>query len=158
LAKVAENNLRVRAERLTLDAARSEARGERGLFEPEFVATFGREANERQNTRERFLSQAATTFSENNLRGSVALETLLPFGTQVRVGAQTARLDNSLQTTGNREFESFTGVNVTQPLLKNAGIKTTFAQLRIAAMQSEVVLHDTRRQLTSILSQTELAY
>ncbi len=158
LAKVAESNLRVRAERLTLDAARAEARGERGLFEPEFVATFSRESNDRQNTRERFLSQSATSFSEDNVRGSVALETLLPLGTQLRVGAQTARLDNSLQTTGNREFESFTGVNITQPLLKNAGVKANLAQLRIAASQSEVVLHDTRRQLTTILSQTELTY
>ncbi len=158
IGRVVDHNLRVRAEKLNLSAARSEARAEAGLFEPEFVASFGREANRRQNTRERFLSQGASVFDEENEISTAAIEATLPPGTLLRVGGQTRRLSNNLQITGNEEFESFAGVNLTQPLLKGAGVKATLAQLRLATARSEVVLHETRRQLAAILSQAELAY
>jgi outer membrane protein TolC len=156
---VIDQNLRVRSEKLGLDAARRDAQAERGLFEPEFVASFGLESNRRQNSRERFLSSGgAVVFDEENILSSSALEATLPPGTRIRLGAQTRRLDNSLQTPGVDEYESFAGVSVTQPLLRNAGTRATLAQIRIAAAQSEVVLHETRRQLTSILSQAELTF
>lgn len=158
IQRVVDQNLRIRAEKLNLAATKSEARAERGLFEPEFVASFGRESNTRQNTRERFLSQGASIFDEENETATAAIETTLALGTKVRIGGQTRRLSNNLQITGNDEYESFAGLNITQPLLKGAGMKATLAQLRLAASRNEVVLHETRRQLTSILSQAELTY
>lgn len=158
LKRIVAQNLRVEVERLNLAAARHDSRAEKGLFEPQFVASFTREANRRQNTRERFLSQATQVFDEANSIYVAAVESVLPTGTKLRVGAQSRYLNNNLQTTGNREYESYAGVSLTQPLLKGGGWGATLAQLRIATAQSDIALHETRRQLTTILSQAELTY
>lgn len=158
LRRIVAQNLRVQVEHLNLSAARHDAKAEKGLFEPQFVASFTKEANRRQNTRERFLSQATQVFDENNEIYVAAVESILPTGAKLRVGGQTRHLNNNLQTTGNREYETYAGVSVTQPLLKGVGLGATLAQLRIATAQSDITLHETRRQLTTILSQAELTY
>ncbi len=158
LQRIIAQNLRIQVEHLTLSAARSEAKAEKGLFEPQFVASFTREANRRQNTRERFLSQSTAVFDEENDIYVAAVETVLPTGAKLRLGGQTRYLANNLQVTGNKEYETYAGVSITQPLLKGFGFSATLAQLRLATAQSEITLHETRRQLTTILSQAELTY
>ena len=158
LEEVLRANLRIRAQGLESEVARQQLRGEWGIFEPSFIATVGEEANRRQNTRERFLSQGTTIFDERNRVDSVGVEGILPTGGQLRLSGQNRGLDNNLQLPGERESESFLGVTFTQPLLKNAGWGATVAQIRLAAAQSKIVLQEFRRQLMLVLSQAELAY
>lgn len=158
LESVLEANLRVESARLDAAAADATARAEWWIFEPEIVAGATAEANKRQNTRERFLSQGTSVFDEDNTIHSVGVETLLPTGGRLRVGGQTRRLDNNLQVTGRDESESFASVSLTQPLLRGAGWGATVAQARLAAAQSDVARQEMRRQLMLVLSQAELAY
>ena len=50
------------------------------------------------------------------------------------------------------------GLRVTQPLLKNAGIKANMAGVRIASARTDMSLQDFRTQLMTIISRTESAY
>jgi outer membrane protein len=158
LEEVLRANLRIREQSLEREVARQQLRGEWGIFEPDFVASVGEEANRRQNTRERFLSQGTTIFDERNSVYLLGVEGLLPTGGRLRLSGQNRGLENNLQLPGERESESFMGFTLTQPLLKNAGWGTTVAQIRLAAAQSKVVLQEYRRQLMLVLSQSELAY
>ena len=158
LEEVLRANLRVREQGLEREVAAQQLNGEWGVFEPDFVASVGKEANRRQNTRERFLSQGTTIFNERNGVYSAGAEGLLPTGGRLRMSGQNRRLDNNLQLSGQPESESSLGVTLTQPLLKSAGWGATVAQIHLAAAQSKVVLQEYRRQLMLVLSQSELTY
>lgn len=158
LAETVRANLRIREQKLELNIAKEQLRGEWGIFEPDFLATVAREANYRQNTRQQFLSQSTSTFNERNRINSIGIETMLPTGGKLQLNAQNKHLRNNLQNAGETESESFAGFSVTQPLLKNAGWGTTVAQIRIAAAQSKLVFQEYRKQLMLVLSQAELAY
>ncbi len=158
LSEVLRSNLRLKSQALERSVAKDQLKGEWAIFEPDFVASVTEEANTRQNTRERFLSQATTIFDERNRIASAGFEGLLPLGGRLKVSGQNRRLSNNLQLPGGRESESFGAATLTQPLLKGAGWGATAAQIKLAAAQSRVVLQEYRRQLMLVLSQSELAY
>lgn len=58
----------------------------------------------------------------------------------------------------NGEYVVFVGGSVVQPLLKNAGRAATMANLRLAAVASEVAFQEYRRELMLTLSMAEAAY
>ncbi|MEO6739308.1 MAG: TolC family protein [Chthoniobacteraceae bacterium] len=158
LDEVLRANLRLRGQKLERAIATQQLRGEWGIFEPDFIATLARETNNRQNTRQQFLSQGTSTFHERNQIASVGIETLLPTGGKVQLNAQNRKLRNNLQNPGEKESESVLGFTATQPLLKNAGWGATSAQIRLAAAQSKVIFQDYRKQLMLVLSQAEMSY
>jgi outer membrane protein len=158
LAQVVAANLRLRAGGLERAVTRERERAEWAIFEPAVLATATLEANRRQNTQEQFLSQRASIFDEENRNYTAAVEGLLPTGARVRLGAQLRRLENNLQVLGGREDVTFAGVTVTQPLLRGGGWGAVAAQIRLAAADSDLALHEYRRQLGLVLSQAELAF
>ncbi len=125
LEEVLRSNLRLKAQALERSVAKDQLRGEWAIFEPDFVASVTEAANTRQNTRERFLSQATTIFDERNRIHSAGFEGLLPTGGRYKVSGQNRRLRNNLQLSGGRGSESFGAVTLTQPLLKGAGWGST---------------------------------
>ncbi|MCB1120110.1 MAG: TolC family protein [Verrucomicrobiae bacterium] len=158
LEQVVEANLRLQVSQLDYDIAEERAKAEWAIFEPVLLLTLAQESNNRQNTTEQFLSQRVSIFDEHNEIYSGAIEGVLPTGGKVRVGTQIRNLDNNLQTTGRREWESYSGVTVTQPLLRNRGWKSVASQIELAAGDSSIALQDYRGQLALVLSEAEMAY
>ncbi len=158
LTRVLDANLRLQASELDHRMAVERSKAEWSIFEPVLLVTLAREANNRENSTERFLSQRVSVFDEHNTIYSAAVEGTLPSGGNLRLGSQARGLDNNLQVTGRREWESFTGATLTQPLLKSRGWKAVSSQIRIAAADSEVALQDYRSQLALVLSEAEMAY
>lgn len=167
LSLVIAHNERVQVQQLELEATRLRQRAELGIFEPALVLGASHEENRKELTGERLAQLSATiltNFSEQNNRYNSALEFLVPTGARFRLGANLSDLQNNFQKISlssrftNREFESFVGVSVAQPLLKNFGPRATLANLRIAAQQSEIAWHDYRKQLSQTLAGAEAGY
>jgi outer membrane protein len=166
LQRVVEANETLQARWLEARAAWRRARAEYGAFEPELFASVQRQINERQNTVEQQRSTLSSFFSERNNIYQGGLESLLPTGARIRLGATLRDLKNNLQSqplflsrgATNGEFQTFVGLNVTQPLLKNAGPAATLAALRIAALESDIAFQEYRRQLMVTLATAEAAY
>ena len=158
LEQVVEANLRIQVSQLDYDMAEERAKAEWAIFEPVLLLTLAREANNRENTTEQFLSQRVSQFDEQNSIYSGAVEGVLPTGGKVRLGTQIRSLDNNLQLTGRNEWESYSGVTVTQPLLRNRGWQAVSTQIELAAADSNVALQDYRGQLALVLSAAEMAY
>ena len=158
LRQVVTENFQIKASKSRLEETRLREKAEWGVFEPDFVGSARIEENRRENTRQDFLSQASPLFYENNGRYRAAVEGTLPTGASVRFGGDVSRLENNLQTALNKEYVTFLGLTIRQPLLKDAGYDVTMAQIRLAAEESEIVLNETRREMMSILSQAEIAY
>lgn len=166
LKAVLERNQTIQTRLLELEVNRRLYRAARGIFEPELVGSASREANKRENTVEQQRSTFSDVFDERNNIYQGGLETLVPTGARVRLGYTLRDLWNNLQTQDNflfrgatnGEFQSFFGVTITQPLLKDAGYPATLASIRLAAIASDIAYQDYRRQTMLTISTAEASY
>lgn len=144
--------------------ARQRQRGEKGVFEPEFVGSIERNENKRANTVEQARAQslfgAGTVFDQRNNLYSAGIETLQPMGTRIRLGLTLSDFNNNLNQAlfPSGEFSSTMSLSLTQPLLKNAGRDVNTAAIRLAAIASDGAFQDYRRQLMQTVGGTESAY
>lgn len=84
-----------------------------------------------------------TIFEQRNHVAKVALVQKIPWGTTFELGSSLRVLDNSLNRNlppglFNPEYETFTGLTVTQPLLRDFGNSANLAELRIARSNMRV--------------------
>ena len=165
LTRVSAANLNVATERHQIEAARAERSGAWAIFEPQFTTEFTREGNRRLNSRERFLTQSSPLFDERNNVYGGALELLSPVGTRIRYGVQVRDLRNNLQlqagsepSRNHNEWDGFTGLTLTQPLLKNFGVGSTLAPIRITRAQADSAFHQARGNITRVISSSEMSY
>lgn len=158
-----------------LEFAISEKRhaAEQGIFEPEFVLGYDLVENDRQNTAEQRRSSGVAVFSEQNNLYNGGIESLVPTGARIRLGYALRDLRNNLQDLSStppigsittnvagtgREYQTFVGISLTQPLLKNGWNSSTLANIRLAALGSDIAFQDYRRQMMVILSTAEASY
>ena len=159
--RVVDYNEAVQIRGLDVLASRKRWQAARGVFEPELVGSAEHNINDRKNTAEEQsnLGGLSVYNQENNLYSS-GLEMLVPTGARVRLGYTLRDLRNNRQPYYglDREYESFAGLNLTQPLLKNGGYRVTMAAIRLAAGESALAFQEYRRQMISILSRGENGY
>lgn len=170
LRMVVQQNETIQAQLLATEATRQRALAEYGTFEPEFVASAQKVHNRRPNTveQQRNLAGVPVLDEKNNLFDT-GIEAMTNTGAKVRLGYTLNNFNNNLRplssTTvdpetgaGTDEWQSFAGVTITQPLLKNGGKVAALSNLRIAAINSDAAFQEYRRQLMVTLSQAESAY
>jgi outer membrane protein TolC len=168
LTQVLEHNESIQSKLLEMEVSRRRASAEYGIFEPELFGSAEHVVNNRENTAEQESSQLSQQYSERNNVYQGGIEGLGPSGLRVRLGYSLRDLNNSLQGEPilffgprggtNGEFQSFFGINLTQPLLKNRGHGATLAGIRIAALGSDIAYHEYRRQLMITLGTAEAHY
>jgi outer membrane protein len=167
---VLERNESIQLRLLEVEISKRRLSGEMGAFEPDLVIAASREENKRENTAEQERSLRLKIFEEENNVYRTGIEGLVPSGAKIRLGYTMRDLNNNLQdpriasgtitTNGPRidEYQTFAGVNFTQPLLKGFGTVNTYANIRLAALASEVAFQEYRRQLMETIATAEAAY
>jgi outer membrane protein TolC len=164
LTQVLEHNETIQAKLLEMEVSRLRERAEYGIFEPELFGGYEHVVNNRENTVEQQRNTLSDTFDERNNVYQGGIEGFAPSGLRVRLGYSLRDLENNLQDqfisrgATNGEFQSFFGINLTQPLLKNRGPASTMAGIRIAAVGSDIAYQEYRRQLMITLSTAEANY
>lgn len=158
------NNFEVASSRLGVESARRLFAGEKGvLWEPVLVAGVDRVSNERENNTEEFIRQGVEDFSEDNTLYNLGLEQPLPTGGSLQLSYNVDNLENNLQEQREldfeeKEFDSFAGVTLVQPLLRNGGTHIGLSLLRMAREESEIAFQEYRRQMMRSLGQVEAGY
>ena len=163
--RVLERNETVQGKLLEFEVNRRKYAAEWGAFEPEGFGTASRESNKRQNNTEQAAAgNGVSIFREQNNLYSAGIESLVPTGARVRLGYTLSDLNNNIppglfQTaTVGSQYQSFAGVTLTQPLLKNFGFRASLASVRLAALSSQIAFQEYRRQLMTIVGQAEATY
>lgn len=165
--QVFQHNESVQAQMLEAEVNRHKERAALGTFEPQFEASVEREANKRTNDVQQQAAQAGqTSFDELNMTYDSGIESVLPTGGKIRLGYTLNDFYNNVSgspfnpTTTNftRQYETFVGATFTQPLLKDGGFTPALAELRLAALDSDVAFQQYRRQLMLTVSRAESAY
>ncbi len=159
---VLRRNENLQGRLLTFEAQRRRARGEYGIFEPDIYGSYTHEINNRKNTAEQQASLlGAPTFSETNNNYESGIESFIPSGARVKLGYTLRDLQNSLQPARgvtNGEYQTFFGLTVLQPVLKNFGPAAAMAGIRMAAISNKMAFQEYRRDLMTVLSGAEATY
>ncbi len=163
IQRVLTHNETVQTKLLEIEITRRKYRAEKGIFEPELVLDYEHQDNQRETTSLDFFQNLSQVLNEQNNIYTSGLESLVPTGAKLHLGYTLRDLRNNYQGRlnpmfGNGEFVTFAGASLTQPLLKNAGTAATMANIRLAAVTSEIAFEEYRRQLMLTLSTAEAAY
>lgn len=164
LTQVRRQNDQIVSQHLEFEIAGQGVVSAQSVFELTFVSTGVHEENSIRNTVEQALQRTSQSeFMEYNERWDAAFEKLFETGTKLRVGYHLDDLNNSLQRLAPlgdtfNEFRSFTGVTVTQPVLKGAGKNAATAKVRIAEKDREIAFQVYRREMLRILAESGAAY
>lgn len=156
--RVLEYNERIQSKMLDTEISEKQIKAERGIFEPAVVSSFEASDSKRKNTQEQQAQQFfRQVFDERNKTYGGGLEFLAPTGGKFRVGYNMRDLSNNLNS-GTNEYSTTIGVNLAQPLLKNAGWGATMARIRLAGINSDIAYQDYRRELMTVVARAEAAY
>ncbi|MHC4844191.1 MAG: TolC family protein [Planctomycetota bacterium] len=139
-----------------------EIKSAQAIFEPEYVSTYQHDDNRQRNSVEELISRKLESIhEERNNNYSLGVEGLIPTGGRLNLGYTKKEMTNSLTkdliSTG-KEYRLFAGGSFTQPLFKNAGIKTTTAHIRVAESDATIAFHDYRREMMRIVAEAVVAY
>ena len=158
---VKEKNERIIFRQLDLEISSEMIKNARSIFEPEFVGTYKYEKNRTKNTIQEALSRSALAeFEEHNNNYSAAVEGLVPTGGRLSVGYTLKDIANSLQPeeTSGKEFKTFLGVTLTQPLLRNRGKAVTMAGIHVAEYDKEIAFQAYRDEMINMVTAGAAAY
>ncbi|MEM6821503.1 MAG: TolC family protein [Verrucomicrobiota bacterium] len=172
LSRALKYNLDVQIKAYDRELASDVIRQARGAFNPEFKVDLEYEDIDRpQNTQEfvetggnsTLLTGEPRIFEENNWRYNISLEGRLPTGTEYELFNQQEILSNTLSRTSalslfTPEFQNFTGITLTQPLLRNFGTNVNLAEIRVARVDKKISELEVQEAMLNTVSETLLAY
>ena len=170
LQQVVHHNEAVQAQMLETEVSRRKHKAEGGIFEPQLIASAMREANRRTNNIQQQAAQSGEGFfNERNDVYETAVEQGLPTGGKIRLGYTLSDLGNNINplsglgvTTTNgvwtKQYQTFVGLTLVQPLLKDGGLTPTLAALRLSALESDIAFQEYRRTLMMSLFRAADAY
>jgi outer membrane protein TolC len=160
-----QNNLGARVERLQGDIAGAHITERLAEFDPAFTFSGSYESKVTpQDTQEFVATRTLATqesgnriFWEDNWRYESGLKGKLPFGTEYELGVNLNELRNSLNiqippSLFYPEYQSFAGVRITQPLLKDFGFDAQLAGLRVARSDSRLAALSWRLKVEQLVA------
>lgn len=158
---VRERNEQLLAQKLEVNISREAVNSAWGKFEPEAVASYQHQEIEKNFSAEDIAR--APLFSNTTDRNdrynnyNTSVQGLVPTGGTVSLAYALSETSNLYTTQGN-EFQTDLVAEVTQPLLKNAGIKTTMAEINLAETESNIALQTYRQQMMQVVYDASAAY
>lgn len=170
LHRVIQYNQTVQAQMVDTLANEYKEKSGYGIFEPQLDTEVSMEADKRlNNNQEESEQDNGALYVDKNILYNGNVDMLTPIGTKVQLGATMSDLDNNINpnlgiigvNTNNtlyRQYQTFAGLSLTQPLLKNAWLTPVMADIRLAALDSEIAFQQYRRQLMLTIYQAEVAY
>jgi outer membrane protein TolC len=157
---VKEKNERIIVQQLEWEISGDAIKNAKSIFEPEVVGSYEHERSKAKYSEEEqaeFLFSAVRDRDERNNNYNAAIEGLIPTGGRVSLGYTLQELSNNFNK-GDEEYQTFIGASLTQPLLKNGGLKITMANIHIAEADCDIALHTYRQQMMQVVSNAVEAY
>ena len=158
------NNLGAKVEKLQETIEDARISGRKAEFHPAFsISGLYESIAKPQNTQEFVATQSALNprtsriFEEENYRFKTAIKGKTPLGTEYEFGVELNSLRNTLNidrppSLFYPEYESFAGLRLTQPLLKDAGFKVQYAGLRVAQVDRRLATLAWRLKVSQVVA------
>ncbi len=157
-------NFQIRAERFTPQIARARQLSASGKFDPtaEVSITYDENNQELRTLNNELVAPVVSGETPDLFARTSGLEVdssiagLSPWGLTYDIGASTTK--NSDNRISNDRFNSFFGISITQPLLKNFGTDINLAQLRIARADRAISEWTLRERIIQVVTDTVNTY
>ena len=162
IQQVVAQNQQIQIQKAQWDIKQAEEAGSRGIFEPEFVSSAEYEDNSQRNTVQEAINRLGEEiYVERNWDYNFSLEGLVPTGGKISLDYDYSDLSNTVTKTAadeDNEYQMYLGVSARQPLLKNAGIKTTKTGIYVAQSESKESFQAYRREMMRKVSEAATVY
>jgi outer membrane protein len=164
LLQALESNLEIQARRIEPLAFEDRVQGAWGAFDPMLSVGALYEESERALNQRDFLGtgQVSRLYQEENWRYQASVGGRLPTGTMYEFLVDHARLDNTYNrqvlSLFGPEFQSNAVFRLTQPLLRDFGLKINLAEVRLARNARDVSRHEFQAAILRVIGQTMSAY
>ena len=128
------------------------------IYEPALVGGYSYLYNNEQNTdAERASRLGKETYEQKSGSYKLGVEGLVTTGGKYSVGLALNETKDDLLNT-EEQYRQLAYVNLTQPLLKNAGIETTDTPIRIAEGDAGLAFQSYRQELLNIVGRATVVY
>ncbi len=162
IQQVVAQNQQIQIQKAQWDIKQAEEAGTHGIFEPEFVSSAEYEDNSQRNTVQEAINRLGEEiYVERNWDYSFSLEGLVPTGGKISLDYDYSDLSNTVTKTAadeDNEYQMYLGVSARQPLLKNAGIKTTRTGIYVAKSETKESFQAYRREMMRKVSEAATVY
>ncbi|MCB1088749.1 MAG: TolC family protein, partial [Verrucomicrobiae bacterium] len=164
-----KNNLKLEIESIDVDIQDTSIQDSLGDFDPTINLRAIYESIENpQNQREFTATNGSGTagsriFEEENVRLESSLDGKLPIGTEWSLVAESDRLKNTLNVVRPPslyypEYDTFFGLRLTQPLMKDFGVQTQMAKVHLAVSDRKLADIDWQRNLRETVAEIAKSY
>ncbi len=157
---VREKNEKIIAQNLEFKISREAIKSAWAKFEPEAIASYEHQVSEQNYTKEDQRRLLTTKDSRNDRSNNynAAIQAMAPTGGTVTLSYALSGTTNQFNENTGEEFQTDVVAEVKQPLLKNAGIETTMADVNLAKADSSISFQDYRLQMMQVVHDAEAAY
>jgi len=166
IRRALSKNFQIRAEKLTPQIARARQLSASGKFDPvaEVSVTYDENNQELRTLNNELLAPTAEAGGETpdlfalstGLEVDSSISGLSPWGMTYDIGGSTTR--NTSNRISNERFDSFFGISLTQPLLRNFGTDVNLAQLRLARADRAISEWTLRERIIQVVTDTVNTY
>lgn len=158
-------------------ASSDTAKAQGWVYEPEFQVVARQQITDRDNNAAQQAGTNVSAFYQEESLYSTRLLNQLPTGGTIaldyrltdrinNIGSQGSIFNPARDNEFQREFESFMGITLEQPLLRKENIENFGEQnpqnprmrIRLAEKNSDIAFQQVRRELSNIIVQVEVAY
>ena len=164
-----QQNLGAKIEHIGIGIADARLLAERAALDPSLNSRILYESIKKpQNTQEFVATRSELRgdnrlFSEENIRSGMSIEGKTGIGTEYEVGVELNQLKNTLNfetppSLFYPEYESFAGIQVTQPLLKDFGPDAALAGIRVARSEKNLAGLTWRLRVEKLVADISKAY
>lgn len=163
-----EKNFRIRAEEFGPKIAKARQKSASGRFDPTLQFSYTRDENQQELRSLNSDLEEATPVPGGETpdifavrRGNVAdssLAGLTPWGLTYDLGASTSWDESSQRDPAFTRYDSFLGLGITQPLLRNFGTDVNLAGIRIARADRAISGWQLRAEVIDVVTETIRIY
>lgn len=158
VVKVLENNLDITIERISPEIAEAGILTEEGAFDLSLFGSMKRQdVMTPLSARESVSSGGLTTLDSTTYSLETGVTGKSRYGTEYTLELRNDWTSETLNAF-NYEYESFTGVVVTQPLLKGFGEDSNIAELKIAQKDRDISVHRLKQKILDTVAEFGLKY
>ncbi len=161
IGRVLRTNDRLTYYRLGRELAAESVNNAESVFEPTLKMTLKKDYAHTRNTTTQAAQRSSLTTYENDTNSfNASVAGQMTSGGSVELSYTMDDIKDNLQSrrADGKEFKTYLGVSVTQPLWKNAGSKVTMANIRMAEQDVEVGEQTYRQNRFQIVSKAINAY
>jgi len=161
VTKLIAQNGRIQSGRLRWGIASTAVTNAESEFQLTFSASYQREGSKTRNTVEESLARSTLSeYEKLNDTYKMTFSKKTGIGATVQLSSTLSAVKNSLQPSSllNGEHKTFYGLSVSQPLLRNVGVKANTARIRMSESDRSIAYQRFRQETMQVLNRGSEAY